>query len=814
MNYARFLLTVGFTILAVLFLNTPMGSIPPLGKFFSPFSGFWANAAPANHPSVQTLRLPGLQASVTVVWDKREVPHIFAQNDADLYFSHGYIMARDRLWQMEFQTYIAAGRLAEIFGEKLLSFDIKQRRLGILEAAKKSCDASTTDPATWEIATAYSAGVNAYIQSLKRTTYPLEYKIFDYAPEPWTPLKSALLLKYMAWRLAGAEPELAMTDILKKFGPQVVAALFPIHTADVDPVIPKGTPWPAPVLQPIAPSQTFFPHYSDQAVPPPIERVPSLKEESKGSNNWAVAGTKTASGYPLLANDPHLNLTLPSNWYEIQLASPSVNVYGVTIPGAPGVLIGFNQHIAWGVTNAEDDVSDWYEIRFKDEKREEYWHDGVWKKIRVVEEKIVVRGGTTLCERVPYTHHGPLVVMPGDKRLDEPLPIQCAFRWAGHDAGQELAAFHRLNRAKNYEDYVAALANYGCPAQNFVFACADGDIAIWHNGKLPARWHGQGMFVSDGTDPLYDWQGWIPHQHNPHVKNPARGFVSSANQHATDGSYPYFLWGFHETYRNVRINECLREMQQITPTDFDRLQNDTKNLHAASVLPDLLKLTENKAVDPLQKAMLQTLQTWNYCHDADQIAPTIFAAWWRALYHAIWEDEFGPQPHALYPSRHRTVELICKEPQARWFDDLRTPGKETLGDLVHRSLAQAAQNLVKKYGQIGPNWMWGNYQGTDIAHLARIPGLGRLHLFVGGAGGCVKACTKTTGPSWRMIVALGKPVQAWGIYPGGQSGNPGSPHYDEFVDSWARGELYKLVYLQSPREHHDDVVGFWQLERK
>ena len=794
----------------VIVLNMQIGVTPPIGKFFDPFHGFWQNEIKnlGNHD--QFLKLKGLQAPVTVRFDDRQIPHVFAQNDHDLYFAQGYLTARDRLWQMEFQTHAAAGRLCEILGKKMLAYDRHQRRIGMVYGAENALKVMKDDPVMNEVATAYTEGVNAYIHSLKPADYPVEYKILNYAPEEWTTLKCALLLKYMAWMLTGRSRELQLSATRAKFGDKVMQELFPDYPKQVDPIIPENTRWPFKPISLTKPQKEFTPSIVSQI-------LPFQPDEANGSNNWAVSGEKTANSFPLLSNDPHLELSLPAIWYEMQLASPNVNVYGVTLPGAPSVIIGFNKNIAWGVTNSEMDVLDWYEIKFKDKSMNDYWYDGGWLKTTKRVEKIKIKGHATILDTVVYTVQGPVVLLPGEKAYSRQTPVLHALRWLGHDASAEALAFYKLDRAKNYDDYVDAIDKYSCPAQNFIFADAEGDIAIWPNGKFPARWEGQGKYISDGSDPLYRWQAWIPHEQNPHIKNPRRGFVSSANQNPVSPSYPYYFYGNYAPYfRGKRINQRLQELgKDITPDDFRKLQLDTKNMHAASVLPALIKMIDENALTEQGEKAFAEISGWNYFSDAEKIAPTIFSRWWPKLYAAIWYDEFEPEKMNLrLPSKVRTVQLIVEEPGSHWFDDISTEKRETLQDLVQSTFAATVTELVHSFGEMGDSWRWGKVKDTRIRHLARIPGFGRQHLNVGGDRGIVNAIGTTHGPSWRMVVQLGPDVKGWGIYPGGQSGNPGSLHYDDFVDHWVNGELAELLFLNSRDEKDQRIVATMELEVK
>jgi penicillin G amidase len=783
--------------LALFFVgNTKFGGIPPLGKLLSPFTGFWQNADPRQLEAQEELQLQGLQGQVSIVYDTNRVPHIFAGNDHDLYFAQGFVTARDRLWQMDFQTLAAAGRLAEVVGAQALDFDRFQRRIGMVYGARQSLAAMMADPVIRNTLQAYTAGVNAYIQSLSPKDYPLEYKLLDYAPEAWSPLKCALLLKMMAYNLTARNDDLRMSNILRQYGPEVVADLFPDYPSREDPIVPPGTrPDFTPLPTPATPAG-FLAAFTHQQV----EREPP---EGLGSNNWAVAGSKSATGYPLLANDPHLQLSLPSLWYQVQLVGPDVNVAGVSLPGAPGVIIGFNQQVSWGVTNVHADVLDWYQLRFRDGRQREYWHDKQWKPVRPVVELIKVRGGDLIRDTVYYTHHGPIVYRKPGKVYNPQTPVGHAMRWIAHEKFNELKTFYLLNRARHYQDYRQALTYYGAPAQNFIYADVHQDIALWVNGRFPLKWKNQGKFILDGTNPAYDWQGWIPPAHNPHVKNPARGFVSSANQFPTGPDYPYYLnWQFESPERGMRINQRLAAMQQVTVDSLRALQNDNFNLHAQTILPLMLGQVQNRLLDNNQRQAFQELSDWDYRNEAPAIGATLFEVWWPLLEKAIWQDELGSSDSLprRYPSRDRTVRLLQQQPQAQWFDNVHTPDKETRTMLVQQSFTSTVDSLVRQHGPFGPAWAWARHKGTSLQHLARVPAFGKEHLRIGGGRHIVNATADRQGPSWRMVVALGPQVKAYGVYPGGQSGNPGSFYYDNLVETWRQGKLNELLYMQSVQD--------------
>ncbi|GAB3827685.1 penicillin acylase family protein [Hymenobacter jeollabukensis] len=810
LRYVRAVLALLTTGVLVWVLDTNHGEIPAFGRFLSPFQGFWRNGeAPGDFAREQTLTLPGLQQPVQVRFDDHRVPHIFAQNDHDLYYAQGYLTARDRLWQMEFQTHVAAGRISEIVGARALEYDRFQRRMGLPHGAEKSLAVMMADPTTRTVLEAYSAGVNARISELSPRDYPLEYKLLNYAPEPWKPLKCALLLQLMAWDLSGRSDDLRLSNVLGKYGPAVVRDLFPDYPTREDPIVPAGTPLDyAPVKVPPVP-EVFAATASDKV--PQNEPAADL-----GSNNFALSGSRTASGLPILANDPHLQLNLPSIWYQVQLVAPGVNVYGVTIPGAPTIIIGFNQDVAWGVTNVGGDVLDWYQLKFKDNTKQQYWHDGQWKPVRRVVERIRVRGQAERLDTVLYTHHGPVVYDHDEKPFNAQTPVRHAMRWTAHEGGNEVLTFYRLNRAHNYQDYAAALSTYAAPAQNFIFASKQNDVAIWPNGKFPLKWRDQGKFILDGSDPRHDWQGWIPQVQNPHVKNPARGFVSSANQFPAGPDYPYYLgWNFASYERGHRINTRLAQMTRATPDSLRLLQTDNLNLNAQLMLPRLLELVNPDQLRPAEQRAYDELRHWNYFHDAHAVAPSIFDLWYSQLVSRLWEDDFGLQATGLemrYPPRDRTNNLIMQEDTSRWIDDHRTSAREALTDLALESFRFTTDSLTRKFGPLGPKWAWSNQKSTDILHLARLPGFGHLDVDCGGGAAIVNATTERNGPSWRMVVALGPAPKAYGVFPGGQSGNPGSHYYDDLLETWRVGQLNELIYLTSPTQPHPRVSAAWQLK--
>lgn len=810
MNRAKALICILIPILLAYALNTKFGNTPPLLKFLNPFTGFWQNAESNMLNANSKIALKGANEEIDIIFDDRMIPHVFAKNDHDVYYAQGYVTAMHRLWQMDFQTRFAAGRISEVVGEKAIEVDRYQRRMGMVYGAENSLSGMMEDPKAKEMILAYTEGINAYIHSLSKANYPIEYKILDFKPEDWTPIKCALLLKQMSAVLAMGSDEFYMTNILKKFGPEITKNLFPDYPFKEDPIIPTGTKWDFTPL-PIPQAPKAFTEMMSSTL------KTTQKIEGIGSNNWAVSGAKTASGFPILANDPHLDLTLPSIWYQIQLHAPGINTYGVSLPGAPGVIIGFNKDIAWGVTNVAADVLDFYQIKFKDNSHQQYWYNNAWKNTSKRLEEIKVRGGKIETDTVYYTHQGPVVYLqkPDYSRAGN-VPLGSALRWIAHEKSNELLTFYHLNRGKNYADYRKALTFYTAPAQNFVFASNQNDISITPNGKFPLKWKGQGKFILDGSEPSNDWQGWIPAAQNPTVKNPPRNFVSSANQSSTDPSYPYYInWEFSPYERGKRINDRLTVMNKANVDSMRNLQMDSYSIAAQNLLPYILPIVDQSKLNATQKEAFNNVEKWSKFFEAKETGASIFDLWMKRLFYNIWNDEFTIKNIPMrYPARDRSIELIQKEPNSVWFDNINTKNKETLNDLVNESFKYTCDSLERKYGSIGKNWQWGNVKGSNVPHLAKIPGFGSKKLDIGGGRSTVNALSETNGPSWRMVIELGKMPKGHGVYPGGQSGNPGSPFYDNMVDTWAQGKLYDLFFMQTQDDKSAKVISRLKISKK
>ncbi len=810
MRFVKFLSAlIVTTLLIVLFSwHHPFGSqLPPIGQFFSPFTGFWQNAERTALPTSSTITVPGLAGEVEVFFDDRLVPHIFASDVTSAMYAQGYITAKYRLWQMDIGMRQVSGRLSEVLGARTLELDTRQRRMGLVYAAQNALVAIERSPEEKAIFDAYTAGVNAWISALKPKDYPLEFKLLNYKPEAWSALKSALYFKNMAQTLCIGNDDLESTTTRAMLGAELFDFLYPDYNPKQSPIIPAGTNWnfePLQIAQDTARPAMISERIQHRSLPRPPRFI--------GSNNWAVSGSKTSEGYPILCNDPHLRLTLPSIWYEMQLHTPQFNTYGVSLPGLPGIIIGFNEYIAWGVTNVGHDVVDWYKITWANDERTRYLLDDAAREVTIRKEEIKVRGkAKPVIEEVKYTVWGPVVYESATSPYQD-----MAMRWVAHDTPEardfyDMGTFLRLMAAKGYEDYSIALTGYDSPAQNFVFADKTGAIALKVNGKFPLKKKGQGRFVQDGSYSGNAWKGFIPKSQVPQTYNPQRGFVSSANQHSTDPSYPYYYNGGFDDYRGRYINRRLEQMQQITVQDMMDLQNDNFTIKAEEALPQLLRHLQPTELGKAEQEQLEQLRRWDYRFSKEAMAPVLFEMWFAEAYQRTFEEllQYRDSMSLIYPESWMFIELLTTYPDHILFDDINTQDRqEKASDIVTAAFRKTCADLQEQYPE---GIAWAKYKATKIGHLGRINAFDFPFVDVGGYRDAPNAIKSDHGPSWRMVVQLGPEIKAWGVYPGGQSGNPGSKYYDNMIQQWAEGQYNELFFMKDKNDRRQPIRIGWQL---
>ncbi|HEU0000574.1 MAG TPA: penicillin acylase family protein, partial [Ktedonobacteraceae bacterium] len=507
------------------------------------------------------VKLQGLYEAVEIITDRYGVPHIYAHNEDDLYYAQGYAHAQERLWQMELNRRIGSGRLSEVFGELALEADRFARRLGMHRSAAAALDQLPTH--SRRILDAYARGVNAYIEQHQHNL-PIEFTILRYKPGPWLITDTILWSKMMGWNLGGNwETEIVRARLVAKLGPERAATLEAGYDPQHPLIVPPGVAYQGVNLG-------------------LVEQYQQLKMLSgfgllSGSNNWTVDGTMTTTGLPILCNDPHLGQVAPSIWYECHLVAGDIDVVGASFPGAPGIVIGHNQHIAWGLTNAISDIEDLYIEKFHPEHPDQYEYMGKWEKAQVIREEIRVKGSKTpVVEEVRVTRHGPILTTFNPSTQDtasnnghQAQGLLLALHWTGQEKHNIVSAVHQMNRATNWEEFRQGLRDWDLPPQNVVYADVDGNIGYVMAGAIPIRAKGQGLLPMPGWTGEYEWTGYIPFEELPQTYNPEQHFIVTANNRVVDDSYPYYITNeWLSGYRARRIRDLLRSKQKLSLSDM------------------------------------------------------------------------------------------------------------------------------------------------------------------------------------------------------------------------------------------------------
>ncbi len=805
-------------VLAVLLFTgfRSVGTLPPLGKLLDPANGVWATARAADLPPIESGSIPGLHQTVQVLFDDRGVPHIFAQNEDDAYRALGYVSARDRLFQMELSTLAAAGRLTEWLGPKALEADRATRTLGLPWGVERKFAAYDRKSLGYRAMTAYSDGVNAWISSMKRQDLPIEFRLLGVAPFKWEPVNSIHFFSKMALTLGFNDASYARLAAQARVGRAAADALFPINS---------------PIQEPIQPNGLFAPRYDLAAIPAPgapdsratvaiaaqkslIAALgigkPNADGDAIGSNNWAVAPKRTASGHALLAGDPHLDLTLPSIWYEMHIVIPGkLDVAGVGFPGVPGVVIGFNRNVAWTFTNTGSDVNDYYMEDVDDASRpSRYRVDGKWLALEKRIESYHGPAGAVLhTDTLYYTHRGPMTKL-NDKWV--------SMRWTAYEPSSETDNFLKAGYARNANEWLDAMSTFVAPTQNGLVADGAGNIAIRSAGHYPVRpGDGRGDVIRDGSLSSSDWVGFLPVSKYPFAMNPPQGFLASANQQPVDPKVNPSFMGSHwySPWRAIRINQLLRGDSAVTADAMRKFQTDPGSVRADAFVPRFLAAAarEDSAgrADATLREAAKLLSEWDRQYTKTNRRAVLFDKAMTELASRTW-DELAPpagshdDPTATeYPESQILLELM-ETPNSPWWDDHRTRNvTEDRDAILSESLSAALVAVKKRRGDpAGDGWLWSNAQPANIYHLARIKSFSALGIpIVGGPGTLSPSDTSgKQGPSWRMVVELGPQVKAWATYPGGQSGNPASPRYTDRLKLWANGELAPVLFPRTPNE--------------
>lgn len=775
----------------------------PLGRLLAPSGSLWHQAPPKRNDIQTALNVALEQAqlpAVRLVLEADDIPHIEASDARALYFAQGFVTAAYRLWAMDFSARVVQGRLAEILGPEALPLDRFFRRLHFESSIRASATLMQSDPVTKEPIEAYSSGVNAWIARLDAKSLPLEYRFFGATPEAWSAEHTASLMKFMTWQLTGTLFDFKMTETKAKLDESLFADLFP-YTSGAPGSILQPTQSRANEKAPGA-EKLRGKNASLGLAPEVLAEIESLQPHlANGSNNWAVPAKFSASGRALLANDLHLSYSLPALWFSIQLTGPGVNVYGASLPGAPGVVVGFNETMGWAVTNGTDDVLDWYSLRFRDERRSEYLFEESWRPVIVREETIHVAGGKSESVRVRETHIGPIVYDIGDAPAVAEMPQGLAMQWIGHLPSNELRSFLMLNRAREAGECLEALKTYTAPSQNFVCADSRGKIVYKHAGLFPDRKGHDGRVVREAAQSSDLWQGYLSTDKNP-VEVDARDYVVTANQApwAGDASSD-FGWFFRPPYRALSIRSQLESQKRWRPEELARVQSNATDWFAgrfASIMQREAGLSQKlqAALDGGlcgSKELTQEFKNWRGEFAASARVPTLVNKWGEELRSRLWSRLIGPSDRYLWPSSWRFYELIEREPHSGLWDDASTPVAETLAEQATLALEAACQVYSTALGASVP--VWSEAQPTAMRHMGRLPGLGRVLSGVGGSGESPFANKGDHGPTWSMIVSFEAWPRAWVMIPGGQSGHPASSAYDDLLADWAGGRLREVKFL-------------------
>ena len=787
------LLALGLAVGASLWRVGPQ---PELGPFLDPAHGAWSAARQTQFPAHRA-RITGLSGPVTVRFDDRRVPHIVAASELDAVRALGYVVARDRLFQLELQWRAGAGRLTELVGAAALEMDRDMRHLGLPMAAATRLAALPDTSVERRLLDAFADGVNAWIDALDSRSFPLEYHLLGRRLARWEPINSVHLLGRMGWTLAMSDLERVHEDAELLVGPDAADALYPRNSPIQEPLQPNGQAAPRFDRTPLPPPR---PPASGQHVVSGRNRFgrpAGAALDALGSDNWAVAPRRTARGYALLAGDPHLELTLPSIWYEAHLVVPdSLDVYGVTIPGAPAIIIGFNRDLAWTFTNTESDVLDRYlEVVDDATAPTRYRLDGSWRELRSrVEQYRGPNGRVIATDTVRFTHRGPMIRDLAGRWV--------SIRWTVLEDNHSLAALSRGARARTTAEWLQQMLGFRSPPQNMLVADRQGTIAIRSTGRFPLRPAGRGDLLQRGDSAASDWTGEWSARDLPQSVNPAQGYLASANQQPVDprrdGRYLGANW--YSPWRAVRINALLRDDSAVTPDDMRRFQTDPGSAPADLFVPAFLAAAERHAADPAVQRAAQLLAQWDRRYTRENTRAVLFEAALGELAKLLW-DELRPADPSLqrppYPAS-AIMAILLEDSTSIWWDRAETTGRvEQRDDILASALSAGLAEVTRRYGEPDQGgWRWDRIRHARINHLLYLRSLSALDVPVQGGQHTLNPSSGdgSFGPSWRMVVELGPVVRAWGLFPGGQSGNPASRWYDDRLGRWSDGELDTLRF--------------------
>ena len=763
-----------------------------------------------------TIYCEELQLPVEISTDRYGVPHIYAHNEDDLYFAQGYVHAQERLWQMEFNRRLSSGRLSEIFGKQTLEIDRFCRRLGMHRAA--AADIKVLPGIDLHMLESYARGINSFIQHNKQKL-PVEFTLLHIQPEPWKPVDTVQWGKMQAFSLSGNwETELIRARLVDKLGAQRASQLEAGYDTEHPLIVPPGTTYQGTNLGLLEQYEQI--------------RLMSGFSVMGGSNNWVVDGTMTASGFPLLCNDPHLGQTAPSIWFECHLVAGDIDVTGVSFPGTPGIIIGHNQHISWGVTNAVSDVQDLYIEKRNPEQPSQYEFAGQWEEAQIIREEIVVRElDYPVVEEVHVTRHGPILThlpinsqeQTSSDKTDSEHPL--ALRWTALEPNTVISSVHQLNRAKDWQEFRNALRKWDVPPQNFVYADTQGNIGYIMAGAIPIRAKGQALLPIPGWTGEYEWTGTIPFDELPQAYNPKQHFIVTANNRVVDDNYPYYITNeWANGYRAQRIQDLLTSKDKLTRDDMAAIQFDQYALPAIEIVPIILALEPNNGI---KRAAQDILQTWDYQLKPDSIAASIYTTFLRKIERIVFDALLGNDETLIQNylgqgvnafganngNLSRDIPLLLRlirQQDDQWFANSILPNGPTSWHIaLERAFDGTIGELTEKLGGNILRWQYkGIYSITYTHPLGAIKAFAgffnRGPFAIGGNSDTVNVSHATIAnpynvvavASYRQIIDMHQLDNSQSIHAPGQSGHPASKHYDDFIQLWLGGHYHKMLFTR------------------
>ncbi|MBN1133197.1 MAG: penicillin acylase family protein [Bacteroidales bacterium] len=746
------------------------------------------------------ITLENLKGSVTVYRDSLAIPHIYADNEADLYRATGYIMAQDRFWQMDLMRRITLGRLSEIFGSGMIETDHLFRAFDFSKKSKMVIE--RTDPSILSCIEAFSDGVNQFIEQ-NRKKLSFEFTMLGYKPESWELIHTFNLIGYMAWDLtSGWDPDMALFELSQVLPDTLFKELIP----DMD--LQKAYVFPDFEIDGRIGLNTSM-----------FEGAKAIDELGlkvfEASNNWAVSGDKSVTGKPFMCNDMHLGLMSPGIWYQMhQVVEGKLNVTGVALPGAPYIICGHNDDIAWGMTNVTVDNIDFYLETINPEDSGQYLLDGEWKDMETIDVEIKVKKEEPVIRTIRYTHRGPVV--SSLKGIEDRV---ISARWLGSDFSNELVSVHMLNRAGNWEDFRGALKTFVAIGQNIVYADRFGNIGLQTSTGVPIR-EGAGMFIYPGDTSQYDWKGLVPFEELPYSFNPECGMVSSANNKTVGDDYPYYIgtW-FDQPYRINRIREMLSEKDKFGTGDFKRMITDQVSAFAKDFTPVYLDAIPSDS-DGLYGEARSLLEEWDYRMSAESPAPLIYEIMYLELTDALFHDQVGNErmKYMYSEGARNLVHRIREQGDSPWCDDVTTTGiKETFEDNIRRAFRETVDTLSVMYGDNPSEWQWGDLHKVSLNHpMGSVDIVNKLFKTnrgpypIGGSYHTVcpykypmnESFVANHGASERHIFNTAAWDASLTVIPTGTSGVPASPHYLDQTNLYMNNRFHADYFTREAVERN------------